>query len=566
MTIMIIKQLGYRFSYPLRAVVQCSIPIVAVLGITSAAACPDAAAAVAHYRADWQYSVRLKPQKYRRAYLWIPPTCRHVRGVILGMQNMLERPFMLDSTIRRTCSREHLAEIWIAPGESTAGRQAPDMLFKRPKKDFVAIEKIFSRLARTSGYGEIRFAPILVVGHSAAAPFVWGMASKFPQRVFAAIMYKGYYLDRPENVPFLDVTAEWSEWGRHWGGNTLAFGRRSIIAMRLGHPDSLVGEFNDVGTGHFDFDHASTPILAMFIRQAVAARLPAHAPKDALVRLKTVNPDSGWLVKPRTLGKANFTVGPAAGWKGNPTKDYWYLTRKLAYAINQYMASGYAKKPQAIDFTSNGKPCSLKANGFAVLHPHFLPDGATFKVHAMWLSRSPSRYLFHDARHLGHAPGPILFRTIPSGCLQQTGPAEFRVALHAGGFRRLGPPWEPWILAYNRGNEAYRGTDRPARVMISLLNTRGKRQVIHFAQIKLRRERRAIILHATSSAGLPIQFYVVSGPVYLIGNRLVLCRIPPRSRYPLRVIIGAYQWGRATHPRVQSAGPVFRSFMIMGRQ
>lgn len=512
--------------------------------------------------AAWQYSVRLKPAKYRRAYLWIPPDCRRIRGVVLGMQNMLERPLMLDPIIRQACRQEDLAEIWISPGESTTGPQAPDMQFKHPAEDFAALEKIFVRLARVSGYPEIKYAPLLVVAHSAAAPFVWGMATDYPNRVFAAMMYKGYYLDQPLGVPFLDVTAEWSEWGKHWGGGTLKFGQRSLAAMRNGHPNCLVGEFNDVGTGHFDFDHASAPILAMFIRQAARMRLPRHEPLNGPVRLRSINPHSGWLVKPRTLGNADYTGAPAVDWKGDPTKAYWYPSRKLADTINRYMRAGYAKKPQAIDFTSGGKPCSLAANGFAIISPHYLPDGATFRVHAVWLKHSPSRYLFRGAGPLGHAPSPILFRDIPSGGIKQVGRNEFRVALHAGGFKRLGQPWEPWILAYNRGTAVYRRTDRPAHIVVPLVNTRGLRQKITFAPIAYHRRQHWLTVHASSSARLPVQFYVVSGPVLLHGNRLTFTRIPTASRFPIRVIIGAYQWGRAAAPLVQSAGPVFRQFWI----
>jgi len=41
--------------------------------------------------AVWQYSVPLEKGTERRAYLWIPPDCRRVRGVLIGLQNMLER-------------------------------------------------------------------------------------------------------------------------------------------------------------------------------------------------------------------------------------------------------------------------------------------------------------------------------------------------------------------------------------------------------------------------------------------------------------------------------------------
>jgi hypothetical protein len=37
---------------------------------------------------------------------------------------------------------------------------------------------------------------------------------------------------------------------------------------------------------------------------------------------------------------------------------------------------------------------------------------------------------------------------------------------------------------------------------------------------------------------------------------------PARSRYPVRVVVGAYQWGRPTEPKVETVGPVFREFFL----
>jgi len=38
--------------------------------------------------------------------------------------------------------------------------------------------------------------------------------------------------------------------------------------------------------------------------------------------------------------------------------------------------------------------------------------------------------------------------------------------------------------------------------------------------------------------------------------------IPPRARFPVKVTIGAYQFGKTTEPKFQSTGPVLREFFI----
>ena len=57
---------------------------------------------------------RIDPE--RRAYLWVPPDARRLRGVVVGLQNMLEKPMFEDPTIRQACSDAQLGIVWIAPG------------------------------------------------------------------------------------------------------------------------------------------------------------------------------------------------------------------------------------------------------------------------------------------------------------------------------------------------------------------------------------------------------------------------------------------------------------------
>ncbi|MGC3989221.1 MAG: hypothetical protein QM796_05980 [Chthoniobacteraceae bacterium] len=54
----------------------------------------------------------------RRAYLWIPPTCTKVQGVIIGSHNMLEKPMFEDPAIRQACTDQNLAILFIAPGDA----------------------------------------------------------------------------------------------------------------------------------------------------------------------------------------------------------------------------------------------------------------------------------------------------------------------------------------------------------------------------------------------------------------------------------------------------------------
>jgi hypothetical protein len=512
----------------------------------------------------WQYSVALEKGTDRRAYLWIPPRCEHVRGVLIGLQNMLERSMFEDSEIRAAIAASNMAIVWISPGAwpgKLAIPEQPSLQFSPPADAIEGVQHALIALAHESGYSEIEFAPLLVTGHSAASPFVWGMASELPDRVFAAIPYKGYTIGRtPRKVPTLQVAQEWAEWGPQWG-EVWHQELKTVAEMRQKDGGLLLGGFVDIGSGHFDWHHESASVIAMFIRKAAANRLPATGPLQGVITLRPIAPESGVLVDPASLGNPRFQAVPYKEWHGDPKDAFWYFDREMAEAAQHFMMGQLDRKPQAIDFVVDGTPLPLVSNGFSAIKPEFLADGIHFRVHAEALHASPTANLYHGAA-LGHAAGSIIYR-VSSGALFQAGPDTFQVAARSGGLKRQGQPWEPWIMAYQPGDAEYRSADKPAHILIDIRNTQGLPQNITFPKISdVDRRKRQIPLAATSSSGLPVQFYVESGPASVVGNTLQLLPIPPRSRYPVRVIVSAYQWGRAGEHPVQSAGPETQEFFI----
>src|SRR5437870_3154671 len=106
----------------------------------------------------WQYSVALEKGTERRAYLWIPPRCEHVRGVLIGLQNMLERPMFEDSEIRVAIAASNMAIVWISPGAwpgKLATPEQPSLKFSPPADAIEGVQRALVELARESGYSEI---------------------------------------------------------------------------------------------------------------------------------------------------------------------------------------------------------------------------------------------------------------------------------------------------------------------------------------------------------------------------------------------------------------------------
>jgi len=100
-------------------------------------------------------------------------------------------------------------------------------------------------------------------------------------------------------------------------------------------------------------------------------------------------------------------------------------------------------------------------------------------------------------------------------------------------------------------------------VRIPLRQEAGAPQRLTFPAIPdQRRGATPIRLGATSDAGTTVGYYVREGPAVVVGDTLTFTTIPRRARLPLRVTVVAWQYGRTSEPRVQSAAPVERSFLI----
>jgi len=471
-----------------------------------------------------------------------------------------------DPTIRQAAAESGLGIVWISPGDDLGDKNSPYHRFNPPQQVVQGVQQILANLARESGYNEIENVPVMATAHSASTPFVWGMDYYFDaSRIIAIFPYKGWFTGhiRP-GIPVFHTSSEYGEVGGTNWGETYLKDRVELQRLRGEGTNCLLGEFVDIGAGHFEWNPDAAKVIAMFIRKAAQFRLPKDFVNGSPVELKPVDPRSGWLIDPAKLGTVEGKPVPYDRWMGNPTKAFWYFDQELAEAVNDYMIAGFAKKPQVIDFLdAKGQAAPLVKGGMANLSPILMADGVTFQVAATALDKSPTPRLYNGSE-VGRASGPILFKG-STGAIMQTGSNTFRIWMGRGGLVQQGPPWEPYIMAYQAGDNEYRRADRPGHPALPTQNKDGKPQTIDFVKIENQELGvKKLELTATSDAGLPVQFYVVSGPVELSDDNRTLkfLPIPPRSQFPVKVIIGAYQWGHVTNPKVQTAGPVFQEFFI----
>jgi len=230
--------------------------------------------------------------------------------------------------------------------------------------------------------------------------------------------------------------------------------------------------------------------------------------------------------------------------------------------VQRHMEEQLAKKPERIGFVDNHGAVSVSGGSFS-FSPQFEADGATFTVNAVYIDHETQTDVYPPHTTYGISDTPILYR-VSSGALVQVGPNSFRVCPHGGPIVPQGNPWEPTIVAYTLGNNDYQPTEHPAHVNVNIVNMAGQPQTLDFSAIPDQpvKSLKSLTLRAKASSGLPVEFYVVSGPAHVNGNTLIFDKIPRRSKYPVRVLVDAFQWGRQTAPQVQSAGPAMQQFWI----
>ena len=114
------------------------------------------------------------------------------------------------------------------------------------------------------------------------------------------------------------------------------------------------------------------------------------------------------------------------------------------------------------------------------------------------------------------------------------------------------------------GDKEYKPIVQQAQITIPVRNIDGAPQKVSFAALAdVKRGIKSVTLQASSDSGLPVGFYVESGPARVEGNQLIFTPIPPRAVYPVKVTVVAWQYGRSGEPKIQTAEPITQTFYIL---
>jgi hypothetical protein len=525
--------------------------------------------------AQWQWSLAVTNSRENpgaaRAWLWIPPNCERVRGAVVSQHNMEEISILENPKFRAALAELNFAEIWVAPPF--------DHLFRFNEGAGETFNAMMDGLAEESGYAELKFAPVVPMGHSAAASGPYYFAAWNPGRALAALSVSGQwpYFRNPDFAP--DI----------WGGRNIDFvpclesmgeyesandWSREGLLERQQHPNIPLSMLANPGQGHFASSDGKVEYLALYIKKAAQYRAPKNWDAASAPELIPIDPTkTGWLADKWRLNQPpSAPAAPIGEYKGDPKQAFWFFDKELAEATEKYESAYRDLKPQLVGYVQDGNMVAQKSSHLQV-DLNFEPeaDGVTFKLSSAFYDavppgspRLPQWTGLPVNSPLGHASrGKISIDRI-CGPFEKVSPDTFRVCFQKETpLVTNGRPYELVFAATHPGDAEFKPAVQQAHMFIPARNTEGAEQHIIFPEIPAQKAgTESISLLATSDSGRKVCFYVREGPAEADGDVLRFARIPPRAKFPVPVTVVAWQFGSAVGPKWKTAAPVERKFYL----
>ena len=503
-------------------------------------------------------------------YLWIPPTCAKVRGVLVFGYNVPEHWMVGHPSIREVCAEQNLAILFTSPPCRHFAVCADEKysLEAKGKAHAEFLQQLMDALAKESGYEALSTAPWLPMGESMSLKIVTHVTNGAPERCIAGIHIKdGCWNEiKSPGVPMLEACGTAAEWG-HPRYDLFSRWRDMAVDDLKNHmekraadpswPGSLLVE---AGSAHFSVTEPMCRYFAQYIRAAAKSRLSA----DGSPTLRPVDLNSGYVAGLSVPGIAS--VKPKRYSECTPEERNlpWYFDKELAQAAYDIANVNWdAKSPEPVFTDAQGNPIPFNKAGIVDVPCTTDKDGVSFALSATFLDRVPEGSL-KGLAPLGHPAGQPAIEWV-CGQVMPLGQNRFQIALDRTSRidRSRIPSVAGFVRVIHPGDANYRLSTNPGSLKVEP-NKTGTPQKITFDEIPdQKRESKEVKLHAFSDSGMPVSYFVQVGPAEIHGDKLVFTPIPPRSKLPLTVTVVAWQWGRASEPAVQTAPVVERTFRIL---
>lgn len=255
--------------------------------------------------------------------IWLPPDAKRIRAMMIVPNNSDSKVYHEHALTRKVAAKHEAAIVYLRafytgieyhhakPTETPPA--APDN-----------IAKLMEVLAKETGIVEFRHAPWITFGKSSRGEFPFRMGWLWPERTIAGITFHGESptwpipkYARPQSESILYVAAIGQE---EWSGTWYRHVRPYLLNYRASTP-WLPHQVVPIGVGHGNYADThggkgwGQPVpegamsvlrvwdyLATFADAALTLRLPEKGyPTDGPLKLRQVDPATGYLVHPRAI-------------------------------------------------------------------------------------------------------------------------------------------------------------------------------------------------------------------------------------------------------------------------
>jgi hypothetical protein len=466
----------------------------------------------------------------------------------------------------------NFAEVWVAPFF--------DHLFRFNESAGDTFNDFMARLADESGYSELKFVPFAPMGHSAAASWPYYFAAWNPGRTLCALSVSGqwpYFRDQQfapgiwgnrtvDYIPCLESMGEY-EAADTWSA--------AGLRQRAEHPLTPLSMLANPGQGHFASTDEKVEWLALYLKKCVEYRVPKNWDGSSAPELIPIDPTkTGWLKEKWLRDKPpTIPAAPVGQYTGDPKGAFWFFDEELVRMTEKYESKFRALKPQLVGILQDGK-FVMQTETHLQLTPKFEPaaDGISFKLTGAFYdsvppgsTRLPGWTQLPTNAPLGHANGGAVSIEPISGPIKKISGDTFIFDLKRETLLTTNAKnYELVFAATHPGDTEYKPAVQQAHLFVPAQNKQGVEQHLRFPEIQdVKSSVAKIKLVASSDAGVPVRFFVLEGPAEIVSDELRFTKIPPRAKFPMKVTVVAWQYGRSNEPKLKSAAPVGRTFNIV---
>ena len=414
------------------------------------------------------------------------------------------------------------------------------------------------------------------------------------------------------NVPILFVTSS-SQETVSWSAYPIAYGTY-LSSYRRGDRDDnpgtnytphaeLFSSCWEMTSGHFDMSPRNFQFVADWLDAIATARLPERVGEP----MKNLVLCDGWLLDPKIpasgdLPKDYPMPAPYLQFKGHRNQALWFPNEKLAREQFEFGVSEPRKKIEMFTFLDPaGKPISL-AHGRMATMPDpqaLLHDAGLFTLTTYRFTTPLDICTVKTKDHEkhpdeAHSYTNLLFSgntTMPVSALplrfdahggafelvrgeqfkDDRGVTETRLTLklirnrlaNGAGFNMS------FVRVFHEGDKEFSAAGRTCQISLSppdaaIVKT-ATNQTINFPPVTDAPATAAKIdLQATSSAGLPVDYFVLKGPGIIQDGAFVPTEVPLGATKPIEVTVGAYQIGQFIQTGgIKPAETVYQTFHLL---